>query len=89
MLRQELDLAGRSDRAMTIGHITPFLFVGQPSWDVGSSTITGGAEAIAEQVLAGTAEGVNQLQVRFKARSCEELCEQMSVFASEVAPLLC
>jgi len=89
MLRQELDLAGRSDRAMTIGHITPFLFVGQPSWDVGSSTITGRAEAIAEQVLAGTAEGVNQLQVRFKARSCEELCEQMTVFASEVAPLLC
>ena len=73
---------------MMIGHITPFLYVGDPSFDVGVGTIAGAPGAIAEQILAGTANGVNQLQVRFKARSCNELCDQMAAFATEVAPLL-
>ena len=41
-----------------------------------------------EQILAGTADGVNQIQVRFRARSCDELCDQMAAFATDVAPLL-
>ena len=88
MLHAGRDAAGRSDRPMMIGHITPFLYVGHPSFDVGAGTITGSPAAIAEQILAGTANGVNQLQVRFKARSCDELCDQMVAFATEVAPLL-
>jgi hypothetical protein len=55
---------------------------------VGDTTIHGSPSSIAEQVLAGTAPGVNQLQVRFKARSCDELCEQLIAFATDVAPLL-
>jgi len=31
---------------------------------------------------------VNQLQVRFKSRSCEEQCDQMAAFAAQVAPIL-
>jgi hypothetical protein len=31
---------------------------------------------------------VNQLQVRFKARSCDELCDQIRAFATDVAPLV-
>ena len=82
------EAAGRAELPMMIGHITPFLYVGDPSFDVGAGTITGAPVAIAEQILAGTATGVNQLQVRFKARSCDELCDQMVAFATEVAPLL-
>ena len=41
---------------------------------------------IAEQILADTAEGVNQIQVRFKARSRDEICDQMAAFGTEVAP---
>jgi hypothetical protein len=82
------EAAGRSELPMMIGHITPFLYVGDPTFDVGAGTITGAPVAIAEQILAGTAKGVNQLQVRFKARSCDELCDQMVAFATEVAPLL-
>ncbi|MEY4361911.1 MAG: hypothetical protein RL391_1217 [Actinomycetota bacterium] len=78
---------GRSGDVM-IGHITPFMYVGTPSWDVGEATLSGSASSIAERVLAGTANGVNQLQVRFKARSCDELCEQLVAFATDVAPLL-
>lgn len=82
------EAAGRAERAMMIGHITPFLHVGNPMWDVGEGTISGSPAAIAEQILAGTATGVNQLQVRFKARSCDEICDQMIAFATDVAPLL-
>lgn len=73
---------------MAIGHITPFLYVGSPTWDVGEATLSGSSDSIAERILAATATGVNQLQVRFKARSCDELCEQLELFAAEVAPML-
>lgn len=82
------DAAGRAHLPMMIGHITPFLHVGDATWDVGEGTISGSPTTIAEQILAGTADGVNQLQVRFKARSCDEICDQMVAFATDVAPLL-
>jgi probable F420-dependent oxidoreductase len=78
----------RADRPMMIGHITPFLYVGKPSWDVGAGVLSGDPGEIAERILAETAAGVNQLQVRFKARSCDEICDQMAAFASDVAPAL-
>lgn len=71
-----------------IGHITPFLYIGEPTFDVGEATLSGSAQSIAERILAGTASGVNQLQVRFKAQSCQELCDQIAAFAAEVAPLV-
>jgi probable F420-dependent oxidoreductase len=88
MLHDERALAGRADRAMAIGHITPFLYVGSPSWDVGEATLCGSAQSVGERILAGAAAGVNQLQVRFKARSCDELCDQLLLFAGSVAPML-
>jgi alkanesulfonate monooxygenase SsuD/methylene tetrahydromethanopterin reductase-like flavin-dependent oxidoreductase (luciferase family) len=87
MLMAERERLGRGGPFM-IGHITPFMYVGEPSWDVGEATLSGSASSIAERVLAGTADGVNQLQVRFKARSCDELCDQLAAFATDVAPLL-
>ena len=88
MLHDEREMAGRADRSMAIGHITPFLYVGSPSWDVGDATLCGSAQSVAERILAGAAAGVNQLQVRFKARSCDELCDQLRLFADSVAPML-
>lgn len=71
-----------------VGHITPFLHIGTPTFDVGEATITGSAAEVADKILAGTPRGVNQLQVRFKARSCAELCEQLEAFGRDVAPLV-
>jgi hypothetical protein len=79
---------GRADRPMMIGDITPFLYVGTPTWDVGEGTLSGAPGDIAEQILADTADGVNQLQVRFRSRSVDEQCDQMAAFATEVAPIL-
>ena len=88
MLYESRSAAGRSDLPIVIGHITPTLYVGTPTWDVGEATITGSAQAVADQILLGTATGVNQLQVRFRARDCDELCDQLQTFAIDVASLL-
>ena len=87
-LVSERERAGRADHSMMIGHITPFIHVGEPKWEVGEATLTGSPASIADRILAGTARGVNQLQVRFKARSCDELCDQIVAFARDVAPLV-
>ena len=87
-LQSEREKLGRSDRPMMIGHITPYLYVGKPDWDIGEGALSGTADDIASRILDDTADGVNQLQVRFKARSCDEMCDQIAAFATEVAPLL-
>jgi alkanesulfonate monooxygenase SsuD/methylene tetrahydromethanopterin reductase-like flavin-dependent oxidoreductase (luciferase family) len=87
-LQAQREEHGRADRPMMIGDITPFLYVGTPGWDVGEGTLSGAPGDIAEQILADTADGVNQIQVRFKARSCGEICDQMAAFGTEVAPIL-
>lgn len=88
MLNAERERVGRADGPMMIGHITPFLYVGAPGWDVGDATVSGSPDAIAAAILAGTASGVNQLQVRFKARDIEEYCDQLAAFATDIAPLV-
>jgi alkanesulfonate monooxygenase SsuD/methylene tetrahydromethanopterin reductase-like flavin-dependent oxidoreductase (luciferase family) len=80
--------AGRADRPMAIGHITPFLYVGTPAWDVGDATITGSPGAVADAILAGAPARANQVQVRCKSRTLDEYCDQLAAFATEVAPLL-
>jgi probable F420-dependent oxidoreductase len=87
-LNAERDAQGRADAPFAIGHITPFIHVGTPAWDVGPAVITGSPADVAAAVLAGTADGVNQLQVRFSARSIDEYCDQVEAFGSQVAPLL-
>lgn len=87
-LQRSREQHGRADRPMMIGHIVPYIYVGKPDWYVSDDTITGDADAVAQQVLGGTPDGVNQLQVRFRARSCDEFIDQMAAFATDVAPLL-
>jgi len=88
LLEDTREKAGRAHLAMAIGHITPFLYVGTPGWDVGEATISGSPEEIAEKVLAGTPRRANQIQVRFKSRTPEEQCDQMAAFGADVAPLI-
>jgi probable F420-dependent oxidoreductase len=88
LLRSERVAAGRADEPMAIGHITPVIYMGTPTFDTGAGTITGTPAEVAGALLAGTVAGVNQIQVRFRARTCDELCEQISSFGRDVAPLL-
>jgi probable F420-dependent oxidoreductase len=88
LLHETREQAGRTHLPMAIGHITPVIYVGTPTWDVGDATISGSPDEVAERILAGTPASVNQLQVRFKSRTCDEQCDQMAAFGTQVGPLL-
>jgi probable F420-dependent oxidoreductase len=74
--------------AIEIGTVTPILYVGDASWDVGSRTISGHPAQIAESLREFGAMGVSHLQVRFRSRDVNEACDQIAAFGSEVGPLL-
>lgn len=79
--RQEV----RGDDPITLGALSGPLYVGEPSWDAGRC-VHGPSEKIA-RYLRGLAElGVDQIQVGFRSRTCDELVEQIGRFASEVVP---
>jgi probable F420-dependent oxidoreductase len=74
---------------LDIGAISEVMYVGAPSWDVTDRpTLAGSPEMIAERMREWKAMGVNHLQIRFRNRSVEELCDQMDAWYSGVAPLL-
>jgi probable F420-dependent oxidoreductase len=83
-LREEAGIEG----PFTVGAIAEPLYVGTPGWDVGRRTVGGPVEAIAESLRAYRAMGVDQVQVRFRSRSRDELVGQIEQFGEEVAPLL-
>ncbi len=87
LIKSERQSVGRAGPFM-VGHITPFIYSGKPSFDIGADTICGSPQSIAERILMGTPDGVNQLQVRFRAQSVTEYCEQLVAFAADVAPLV-
>lgn len=78
----------RGDDPIDVGTITEFLYVGEPGWDVGDTTLSGSGDHIAERLNEFGAMGVSHLQVRFRNRSLQELLDQMDAFHAEVAPHL-
>ncbi|MEU5835376.1 TIGR03619 family F420-dependent LLM class oxidoreductase [Streptomyces diacarni] len=84
-LRGEARLDGQP---FTVGALAEPLYVGRANWDVGRRTLTGAPGAIAESLRAYQALGVTQVQLRFRARSADELTDQMELYAQQVAPLL-
>jgi alkanesulfonate monooxygenase SsuD/methylene tetrahydromethanopterin reductase-like flavin-dependent oxidoreductase (luciferase family) len=88
-IRAQREANGTADRPFAIGHVLiPFLSIGAGGDHVQDGDITGSAEQVAEAVTANMPAGVNQLQVRFRARSAQEMCEQVTAFGETVAPLL-
>jgi probable F420-dependent oxidoreductase len=77
-----------ADLPIEIGGTSPWLYVGTPGFDVGENACTGSPAAIAENLRALGALGVQHVSVRFRSRSCEELLDQIAAFGAEVAPLL-
>jgi probable F420-dependent oxidoreductase len=75
--------AGR-DGPFTFGAILRPLYLGDADWDVGRHTLASDGERIRAEVADYAAFGVDQVQVRFRSRSCEEYLEQIVRFAEEV-----
>jgi hypothetical protein len=65
-----------------------FVYVGTPSWDAGKGVLSGTPDDIAASLREYKDMGVSHLQVRFKARSCDELEDQMRAFGADVVPLI-
>jgi alkanesulfonate monooxygenase SsuD/methylene tetrahydromethanopterin reductase-like flavin-dependent oxidoreductase (luciferase family) len=78
----------RGDDTGDIGAISEWIYVGEPSWDLGRPAVTGSPEQIAEALHVWTSMGVNHLQVRFPSRSVGELVDQVTAFGATVGPLL-
>jgi alkanesulfonate monooxygenase SsuD/methylene tetrahydromethanopterin reductase-like flavin-dependent oxidoreductase (luciferase family) len=80
--------AERGDDTGDIGAISEWIYVGEPSWDLGRPAVTGSPDQIAEAMRGWTSLGVNHLQVRFPSRSVSELVDQVAAFGATVGPLL-
>jgi probable F420-dependent oxidoreductase len=78
----------RGDAPIEIGANSPWLYLGRPAFDPGPNALTGSGEVIAASLRELRAMGVSHCGVRFRTRSCAELCDQIAAFATEVAPLL-
>lgn len=76
------------DTPIDLGINTESLYIGTPSFDVGQHDLTGPAEKIAERLRSYAGLGINQLQVRFRSRSADELCDQIRAFGAAVGPAL-
>jgi probable F420-dependent oxidoreductase len=89
-LREEL----RGEVPIDIGTIVEPIYLtgassgGDAGWEQPSYVLGGGPEQVAESLRELVAMGVNHLQVRFMARSVEELCDQTAAFGNLVGPLL-
>jgi hypothetical protein len=78
----------RPGAPLDLGTITEHVYVGEPGWDVPEPTITGSPGAIADSMNEFGAMGVSHLQVRFRSRSIDELCDQLEAFGTQVGPEL-
>lgn len=71
-----------------MGVVAEIMYVGDASWDVGSKTLTGTPDAIAESLREYGEMGVSHLQVRFRSRDVNEAVDQIARFGAGVGPLL-
>jgi hypothetical protein len=84
-IRTERQAAGLPDR-FDMGVNCEPVHLGEPSFEVPSWALTGSPAEVAEGLRKYPARTINQLQMRFLARSSSELCDQIERFGSEVWP---
>lgn len=84
--RAQADLPAAFDIGVTGGPI----FVGTPEADLAlpAHTMVGSAAELAERIARLSAKGINQLQFQFMGRDASQVCEQIEVFGTSVAPQL-
>ncbi len=87
-LRERRAAAGKGDEPFDIGINCAPIYLGEPPFEVPEWTITGSAARVAGALHKHAATGANQLQLRFRSRSADELVDQIETFGATVAPLL-
>lgn len=76
------------DLPIEIGTISEWMYVGRPSFEVPANTKTGAPEELAAHLRGLKDIGVHHCGVRFRARSRDELIDQIDAFGARVAPLI-
>lgn len=87
-IRDSAESAGRDPDAIAIGGMPLPMYLGAPTWDVGSWTRTGTAHELAAHLRQFQALGCSHLQVRLRSRTVVELSDQITTFGEQVIPLL-
>jgi len=78
----------RPDATIDLGYMPGMVYVGSPDWEVGDWCLSGEADKIAASLREAHDFGCSVLHLRFRSRSCNELCDQIAAFGSEVGPHL-
>jgi probable F420-dependent oxidoreductase len=87
-LREHRDAGPLAGRPIDLGTICEPIFVGEPDWDVGPWTISGPPERIAEKIRDFKDLGISHCQVRPRARTLDELTDQLAALGRDVLPLV-
>ena len=66
--------------------ITEMLYVGDADWELPQYTRSGAPERIVDALNQYGAMGVSHLQLRFAARSADELCDQIAALRGRRRP---
>jgi probable F420-dependent oxidoreductase len=80
--------ATRGDDPIDLGINTESIYVGESPFELGKYDLGGEPDKIAERLRSYGSIGVNQLQIRFRSRSADELCDQIRAFGADVGSLL-
>jgi len=86
-IREERERS-RAGEPIELGMNSPWLYVGEPTFDLGPNSFGGSPQAIAEDLRQKKKLGIVHMGVRFRSRSCDELVDQIERFGAEVGPLL-
>lgn len=81
------EAAGRHE-SFVVGALIGPTYVGEPDWDLGGPALTGPPEKLAHVLSKMAAIGVDQVQIRLRSRSVDELEDQIAAFGAGVLPLL-
>lgn len=75
---------GHHDRPFTFGALVRPMYVGDPGWDVGQATLHGSTDRLRQELDDYAAMGVDQVQIRLRSRTHDELVDQLHAFSTEV-----
>lgn len=87
LTRRRLETFG-VEEPLDIGIQAEPIYVGTPTWDSGPFTLCGEPAVIAERLTKYAGVGANHIQVRFAARSADEMADQVAAFGADVWPLV-
>ena len=78
----------RGEAPIDLGMNAPWLYIGRAPFTPGPNDRTGSPTALAEIFRGIKKLGVQHCGIRFRSRSCDELCDQVAAFGADILPLI-